>query len=53
VPVKCFALKNMEIDVAVSVLRGFVWAISQGFYYPFAICKVDTLPALFETYIDR
>jgi hypothetical protein len=41
----------MEIDVAVSVIRGFVWAISQGFYYPFAICKVDTLPALFETYL--
>ena len=40
----------MKIDFAVSVIRGFVWAISQGFYYPFAICKVDTLPALFETY---
>jgi hypothetical protein len=47
---KYFALKNMKIDFAVSVIRGFVWAISQGFYYPFAICKVDTLPALFETY---
>jgi hypothetical protein len=46
-----FEQKNLEIDVAVSVIRGFVWAISQGFYYAFAICKVDTLPALFATYM--